>query len=84
MRCFEPEGTDQCNGNGVCEGGVGFQAITCRCNDGFTGKNCETRISKCTGVTCFNGGTCLESNSLLSGYYCACNKNFTGTFCETS
>lgn len=35
----------------------------------------------CTGITCYNGGTCSVSNGMPA---CACANGYTGANCESS
>ena len=37
-------------------------------------------IDECSGVTCQNGGTCVDG---INGYTCNCVAGYTGTHCET-
>lgn len=45
----------------------------------FTGARCEHNIDDCIGVTCKNGGTCIDK---LDSYECACHPGFYGDKCE--
>ena len=53
----------------------------CKCQAGFTGKNCEENIDECktNNVVCKNGGTCED---LINGYECKCQAGFKGKNCE--
>ena len=57
-----------------------FSPLQCRCQEGFTGHNCEARVDLCQTRPCRNGGTC-ESRD---GYFlCHCPRGFTGQRCES-
>ena len=56
-------------------------AYKCKCQPGFTGKNCEININECktNKVVCKNGGRCQD---LVNAYKCQCKPGFTGKNCE--
>lgn len=45
----------------------------------FKGVRCEHDVDDCIGVTCANGGTCIDE---LNSYKCACHPGFYGGKCE--
>ena len=66
----------------ICKPDRSFQSyfLQCRCQEGFTGHNCEARVDLCETRPCRNGGTC-ESRD---GYFlCHCQRGFTGQRCES-
>jgi len=68
-----------CSGNGVCEDW--FNAYTCACDTGFTGKDCETNINDCEGKMCSGNGICQDG---INDYICICNAGYKGENCETN
>lgn len=40
-----------------------------RCPEGYSGSNCESKLSSCHDLLCFNGGTCIDQSV---GYDCDC------------
>jgi hypothetical protein len=59
---------------GVCYEKQG--QVACKCNIGYSGPTCL--VNECSGY-CFNGGSCLTTNST---YYCSCPDHYNGTRCE--
>ncbi|XP_072285600.1 protein crumbs homolog 1-like isoform X2 [Pyxicephalus adspersus] len=53
----------------------------CRCQPGFTGKNCSINIDECTSSPCQNGGMCID---LINGYECQCALGYTGVLCAVN
>ena len=45
---------------------------------GYTGRNCETQIDECLGITCPGGGDCFSD---IGRYYCRCPLKKTGANC---
>jgi len=66
-----------CNRNGKCVDG--FNDYKCLCEDGFTGKNCETNIDDCHGRTCSGVGKCKDG---VNEYTCQCRDGYSGKDCE--
>eukprot|EP00118_Oscarella_pearsei_P023090 m.272320 g.272320 ORF g.272320 m.272320 type:complete len:318 (+) comp40560_c1_seq3:182-1135(+) len=64
--------TDPCLGvncnHGTCFGGV------CKCEDGYTGANCDVAPNPCADVLCGDYGTC-------SSGLCNCDEGYNGTPC---
>ncbi|CAH3141405.1 unnamed protein product [Porites lobata] len=52
---------------------------TCRCKQGYQGRNCEHDINECNTRPCRNGGTC---ENLPGSYRCKCKPGFLGNHCE--
>lgn len=53
--------------------------LTCSCQRGFSGQNCELRQDPCTPTPCRNGGTCSRQGS---DFRCSCPAAFQGKRCE--
>ena len=68
-----------CQNGGTCLDEVGM--YTCLCQDGFTGKHCETDIDECLSSPCRNGATC---NQYVNSYTCSCPAGFSGVNCQTN
>ncbi|XP_046746260.1 cubilin-like [Diprion similis] len=54
---------------------------TCRCESGYTGRNCDTKANPCDPNPCRNRGTCTVSTRQRP--ICVCTGSFTGPQCET-
>lgn len=53
----------------------------CECDSGHVGALC---VPVCSVNPCDNGGTCINNNSLKSGYTCECNgTEFSGEHCDS-
>lgn len=48
----------------------------CKCQAGWTGKNCDQNINDCVGQ-CQHGATCID---LVNDYHCACQPGYTGQY----
>ncbi len=73
---------DHCASN-PCEHGTCTNentGYTCECDAGYTGHDCEIRVSACSANPCENGGTCTDVGA---SYTCACAAGYTGSNCET-
>lgn len=82
-----------CSGKGKC---LRFTDNTekindiCCCDPGFTGANCDQKMSACdlvsraslTKTACQNGGICVDDKHEFD-YKCACAPGYTGKNCET-
>lgn len=64
-----------CVNGGSCENE--FDNFKCSCSEKFTGERCETSVSKCLEMRCFNGGVCDDDTGL-----CRCLSGFSGANCE--
>ena len=53
--------------------------LTCVCDPGWSGVNCDYNVNECASSPCQNGGTCVDG---VNGYYCNCPTNYGGTNCE--
>ena len=67
-----------CSMQGVC---VSEELLTCACDPGYTGSDCETTINDCASKNCNENGMCVGE---ISPYRCECNHGFTGDNCETN
>ncbi|KAK2854176.1 hypothetical protein Q5P01_006837 [Channa striata] len=76
--------------NGATCTNTGQGSYTCSCLPGFTGASCETRVDKCSGSPCRNGGSCTvsikgaECVDLVNSFLCQCPEGFFGPNCEDS
>ena len=58
--------------NGTCvEDGIS-NATLCECDQGFGGELCDTSSALCDTNPCNNGGTCIKTNTDLTGTICYC------------
>ncbi|XP_068717618.1 uncharacterized protein [Montipora capricornis] len=78
------EDGDICNVKKPCKNGA--QCInlvggySCKCPDGFKGKNCDQDINECLSSPCKNGARCTNT---AGGYTCKCIGGwFTGKNCD--
>uniref|UniRef100_A0A914V350 EGF-like domain-containing protein n=1 Tax=Plectus sambesii TaxID=2011161 RepID=A0A914V350_9BILA len=79
---FDPPASSPCSGHGN---------VTCTCDFGYTGSNCESEIDFCSenvgglqanttlGSLCEPHGRCI---STTAGAHCVCLPGFNGTVCE--
>ncbi|XP_033738300.1 neurogenic locus notch homolog protein 1-like isoform X2 [Pecten maximus] len=73
-------GLFNCSSNGVCNfNGNSVDSSTCSCMAGYNGSSCTQNIDDCVGVTCENGGTCVDG---IVSFNCSCPALYTGTYCE--
>ncbi|KAK1162674.1 mucin-4-like [Acipenser oxyrinchus oxyrinchus] len=75
-----------CGTNGECIYGditrVGDSALyetSCKCHDGYTGKNCRTKQSICETVSCYPGVVCNETTGCAQ---CPAGKEGNGIQCS--
>ncbi|XP_046558774.1 sushi, nidogen and EGF-like domain-containing protein 1 [Haliotis rubra] len=78
-------GTDSarhCMNNSMCGNGY-CSNNRCVCNQGYWGPRCQNSShstnSSCS-ITCYNGGSCLQSNGLS---FCMCSNGYTGYQCQS-
>ena len=72
--CTERVCNINCNGNGKCQ----LATQTCKCNNGWYGKNCELKICPSTRFgTCGGHGMCDETTGL-----CSCDESWSGGACH--
>ncbi|XP_065198664.1 angiopoietin-related protein 7-like [Sycon ciliatum] len=57
----------------------GQGSYICNCDDGHTGKFCETVLPSCSGNPCQNGATCQQRGS---SFHCQCPPLYIGKSCE--
>jgi len=79
--CTTPCTNTPCQNDAVCHSYSDFSDYRCDCKAGFTGRNCETSLSKCNnngnGNPCENGGLCADTSD-FSDYICECKNEYTG------
>jgi hypothetical protein len=51
-------------------------------NIGFTGKNCAEPFVPFSLNVCKNNSSCINVNSLPSGFYFKCSASYSGLFCQ--
>ncbi|KAI3382076.1 hypothetical protein SNEBB_000637 [Seison nebaliae] len=51
----------------------------CECNNGWGGKNCNSKIDYCRRISCGPNGVCLQSPN---GFFCKCSNGFHGKYCD--
>ncbi|KAI8480481.1 Slit 2 protein, partial [Branchiostoma belcheri] len=76
----EPCLSGPCQHNGTCVEDPGL-SYSCTCQEGFTGRNCETILNECFTFPCKNGGTC---HKMEEGFRCDCVEGFEGDVCEVN
>ncbi|KAJ8031643.1 IgGFc-binding protein [Holothuria leucospilota] len=74
------EQTCHCADGSVCDNKMGT-CTPARCQEGWTGNNCNERITCRNSDPCQNGGTC-QNVDINQGYECICTDEFTGRHCE--
>ncbi|CAF0991472.1 unnamed protein product [Rotaria sordida] len=70
---------------GICQPAEGSTlGYKCRCQFGFTGTLCESRlnITTCVRNPCLHNGNCTVTNDYQ--VKCTCPKGYTGARCEIS
>jgi len=65
---------DYCNNKGTASGNE--SNCSCKCNDGWTGNNCDKVVDPCNPNPCKNYGVCKE------GGHCLCINDWSGPTCE--
>ncbi|KAH3846512.1 hypothetical protein DPMN_088814, partial [Dreissena polymorpha] len=68
----------ECYGNSLCIANLANNTADCRCQDGYTGTNCNINIDECRSNPCSNGGTCKDINK----YQCQCANGYFGNHCQ--
>jgi len=66
-----------CKNGGTCTNSDG--SYSCKCQDGWTGINCNQDKNECNGDPCKNGGACTNSDG---SYSCSCQDGWTGNNCN--
>ncbi len=66
---------ESCRFHGACEADAG--TISCTCETGFSGSNCQTNIDDCTNSACASG-QCVD---LISTNVCLCSGGTYGQVC---
>merc|ERR1712168_1512399 len=66
-----------CKNGGTCSSSPG--SYLCKCQDGWTGNNCDQDIDECQSNPCKNGGTCHDQ---VNGFRCSCQAGYAGKNCE--
>ncbi len=68
-------GPESCRFHGTCaaDGGV----VSCQCDPGFSGANCETNLDDCVNSAC-HSGTCID---LINANVCLCDGGVYGSVC---
>ncbi|XP_067122803.1 uncharacterized protein [Centruroides vittatus] len=71
-------GDNPCNNDGIC---IPLQQgrYKCKCNPGWTGRNCETDIDDCAEQPCLLQAKCTD---LLNDFQCDCPVGFGGKRCH--
>ncbi|XP_035659357.1 neurogenic locus Notch protein-like [Branchiostoma floridae] len=62
--------------HGTCIDGVG--RYSCRCENGWTGTNCNQNIDDCASSPCAHGA-CIDG---VASYTCNCENGWTGDICD--
>ncbi|KAJ8031639.1 Zonadhesin [Holothuria leucospilota] len=75
------EQTCHCADGSVCDSKMGI-CTPARCQEGWTGNNCNERITCRNSDPCQNGGAC-QNVDINQGYECICTDGFTRRHCET-
>lgn len=71
-----------CHNGGSCSN-TGQGSYTCKCPPGFTGNDCEIKVSDCSVQPCMNNGSCIDDqHGQGSGYKCQCKYGWVGKHCE--
>ncbi|XP_021356812.1 fibropellin-1-like [Mizuhopecten yessoensis] len=71
---------NNCSSTGTCNFNDFPGAVNeCSCMPGYTGSKCDSNIDDCVGVTCENGGTCIDG---IASFNCSCPSLYTGDYCE--
>lgn len=71
-----------CANGGQCFADFETGNYTCRCEDGWTGRNCTEDVDECAHPDtnrCFNG-KCVNT---LGGFHCECDSGYTDEYCST-
>nr|XP_039270909.1 fibropellin-3-like isoform X1 [Styela clava] len=71
-----------CSQYGECEILPDLVRVKCNCEDGFTGRKCDTDVQECNSSPCQNGGTCNDKIK-INHYECNCAVGYKGINCET-
>jgi len=77
-----PEDLDECDSGPCKNGGTCTNSdgsYSCKCQNGWTGINCNQDINECNSGPCKNEGTCTNSDG---SYLCSCQDGWTGNNCN--
>jgi len=75
---LDPCLTADCNSHQICVNYVNY--TLCKCQDGFTGSDCEFNDNECRDASvCQNGGTCMDG---VDEFQCSCSEGYMGAYCE--
>ena len=53
----------------------------CKCQQGYSGKNCQINNDDCAGDPCQNNGVCVDG---IQSYSCTCPAGYSGKNCEVA
>ncbi|XP_077390200.1 uncharacterized protein sned1 isoform X5 [Festucalex cinctus] len=70
--------SEPCINGGTCRNHG--ESYVCDCEQGYSGKQCQTDINECLSEPCKNGGTCENQPG---SYLCRCPAGLKGRHCQT-
>ncbi|XP_052273100.1 neurogenic locus Notch protein-like isoform X2 [Dreissena polymorpha] len=68
-----------CYRNSLCIANLGNNTADCRCQDVYTGTDCNINVDECKSNPCSNGGTCKD---MINKYQCQCANGYFGSHCQ--